>query len=77
MKFATKGFTLIEVMIVIAIVGILTAVAIPAIYGTQSNVQVKTMPRDYRCIAGFKFTRNGKTQIINSENGGIHCDELR
>jgi type IV pilus assembly protein PilA len=35
-----KGFTLLEILIVIAVLGILTAVAIPLISGVMSNAKV-------------------------------------
>lgn len=64
-----KGFTLIEVMIVFAIVGILAAILLPIFYNPSE------LRKDYVCLEGFKFTRYATPiQILNANGGGIPCD---
>lgn len=41
-----KGFTLVEIMIVVAIIGLLAAIGIPSIIGAYSSAQDKTKLRN-------------------------------
>jgi type IV pilus assembly protein PilA len=45
-KMNKKGFTLVEIMIVVAIIGLLAAIGIPSILGAYTNAQQKTKARN-------------------------------
>jgi prepilin-type N-terminal cleavage/methylation domain-containing protein len=49
-----QGFTLVEIMIVIAIIGLLAVMALPSYVRARSNSQVSTCVNNLRQIEGAK-----------------------
>ena len=69
MKNSKKGFTLVEIMIVVVIIGLLAAMAIPAFKKVRDNSQTKAITNNLRQLASAAdqyFLENGTTSVASS-----------
>lgn len=64
-----RGFTLVEIMIVVVIIGLLAAMAIPAFQKVQTNSRVSRFVSDLRTFAGGLETMMLETGSLPGDPG--------
>lgn len=71
-KTNKKGFTLVEIMIVVAIIGLLAAIGIPSIIGAYSNAQEKAKARN---VAEVNKAKAVLTLPAGTVTGAMSADD--
>jgi type IV pilus assembly protein PilA len=80
LKQTQKGFTLIELMIVVAIIGILAAIAIPAYQDYTIRAQVTeglNLASDLKAVIGELYADKGSGAEIDSGTNGVPVDTYK
>jgi type IV pilus assembly protein PilA len=75
---STKGFTLVEIMIVVVIIGLLAAMAVPAFQKVRASAQDKTVTSNLRQLvqgAEQYFTEFGVSSVASSTLVGTNSSQ--
>jgi prepilin-type N-terminal cleavage/methylation domain-containing protein len=71
----TNGFTLVEIMIVIAIIGLLAGIALPAFWRARTNANASTCVEQLHQIE--QATQDWALECKKGDNSAVEYDDIR